>query len=139
MARIWIVADDALTPYPFAPAQVEAALTDGLAGSLSRSGLPSLLTMLSLDRRTGELDVVADGERARLSLRDGQVVVARFLRRDAPRGAECVYALMRCASGHFAFVDVPVKVRDEVQTSTTALLMEGARRADEESVRARVA
>ena len=44
---------------------------------------------------------------------------------------EAVYALLRCSAGRFEFTAFEVLADDEVQASTTSLLLEGARRADE--------
>ena len=110
---------------------VDVVLADGLAGSLEHVALPSLLNMLALDRKSGELRLAQGGEEATLLLRDGAVVSASFARRPAPSGARCIYELLRWEVGRFAFAERPVLVADEVGMSTTSLLMEAARLLDE--------
>ena len=48
-------------------------------------------------------------------------------------GAVCVYHLLTWVDGRFDFSGVEVEMEDEVQASTTHLLMEGARLIDEQN------
>lgn len=111
---------------------VQSALLQGIAGSLIELPLGSLLNVLALERRSGVLDVRAGDASARLVLHAGDVVSARSDAPGTPAGADCVYALLRANDGQFVFTEAPVSVRDEIGIATMALLMEGARRLDEE-------
>ena len=105
----------------------------GLEGKLDQVGLPSLLTLLELEKNSGLLTVTGDGGEAELTFRDGRVVRARFADRAEPKNAGCIYELLGWTSGTFRFARAEVEVDDEVQASTTHLLIEGARRLDEQT------
>jgi CheY-like chemotaxis protein len=103
-------------------------------GTLDQVGLPSLLTLLEMERKSGVLHLAGrGGEGARLVLRDGHIVWARFDGRESPRNEAAVYALLCWTAGSFEFdasgqgQAVPV----EIHASTTYLLLEGARLSDE--------
>ncbi len=105
----------------------------GLGGNLGQVGLSSLLTLLELERKSGIL-VLSDsesGEVGRVFLRDGRVVSARIEDKPAPANEECIFHMLRWVSGSFEFDATDVDMDDEVNTTTTHLLMEGARRLDE--------
>ena len=70
-------------------------------------------------------------ETARLFMREGRVVRARIDARDDIKNADSVYYALGWSTGRFEFTPFDVDMADEVQSSTTALLMEGARRIDE--------
>jgi DNA-binding response OmpR family regulator len=108
-----------------------ASLADGVAGSLAHIGLATLLTMLSLERKSGELLLTLGDDEASLLLRDGSVVSASFAHRRDLHGARCVCEILRWDAGRFSFAEHAVTVKDEVGMPTTALLMEGARLFDE--------
>jgi hypothetical protein len=103
----------------------------GLRGRLEQFGLPTVLTFLDLERRTGELLIVAEDRVGRVWLRAGRVVAARIEgSRRVNRAA--VYELMSWGRGRFAFTQTDVSASvDEVGVPTTMLLVELARRADE--------
>lgn len=106
-----------------------------LEGSLEEVGLSALLTLLEMERKTGVLAVERLGGDepvvARLFLRNGRVLCAEVEGLDEPRNELCVYFMLEWSSGQFAFEPGPVERPDEIKTSTTYLLMEGARRLDE--------
>jgi CheY-like chemotaxis protein len=110
---------------------VDAAPGDGFAGSLAHLSIASLLGMLSLEHKSGELHVVHGSDEACVLVRDGAVVSASFRDPLGLRGAACVYALLRWRTGRFSFVHRPVREKDELCVPMTALLLEGARLADE--------
>jgi CheY-like chemotaxis protein len=105
----------------------------GFRGTLEQIGLPSLLSLLEMDRKTGMLVVIVEpeNEKARLYLRDGRVLRARFDRRGEPCNADLVYELLSRAQGKFDFRPGVIDPGDEIRTSTAMILMEGARRIDE--------
>jgi CheY-like chemotaxis protein len=120
-------------PPPDSAATVQASgPVQGLAGTLDQIGLPSVLTILEMERKTGllELTDAESGSLGRVFVRDGAVVHAEL-----PIGGitatECVYELLRWRSGTFSFTALAVDLPDSVGATTTHLLMEGARRIDE--------
>ena len=91
-----------------------SALADGIAGSLAHVSLASVLNMLSLDRKSGELRLALGGEEASLLLRDGSIVSASLAHRGDLRGERCVYELLRWDEGRFAFTEGVVTTEDEL-------------------------
>jgi CheY-like chemotaxis protein len=106
----------------------------GLSGRLEQLGLSSLLVMMEMERKDGVLQIQQAETKAvgRIFLRKGQVVQASIdndpERRD---GAGSVYHMLTWTKGRFHFTAMEVEMEDLVQTSTTSLLMEGARLIDE--------
>lgn len=109
----------------------------GITGTLDQVGLPALLIMLELERKTGVLTVLRrDPPREGcLYIVDGQVLDARLAGRAPLRRAAAVYELLRWDSGRFEFVARPLEISDEIRLSTSELLLEGARRIDDEEPR----
>jgi len=103
----------------------------GLRGRLEQFGLATVLTFLDLERRSGELLLVADDKIGRLWLRRGQVLRARIqASRRVNRAA--IYDLLGLDRGLFSFTQRDLDdMDDEIGAPTTLLLMEAARRIDE--------
>ncbi len=102
-----------------------------LRGQLEQFGLATVLTFLDLERRSGELILLASGEVGRLWLRQGRVIRARIEGSRRSR-KPAVYEMLGWAQGRFAFVQSDVlPVGDEIGAPTTMLLIEAARRTDE--------
>jgi len=106
-----------------------------LRGEVQNVGLPTLLTILDMERRSGLLLIQRQGTLGRLHIRDGRVVRARIegSRRGAvpAAGVEAVYEMLSWPDGQFELWQAVVEGRDEVGMNTTFLLMESARRTDE--------
>ena len=103
----------------------------GLRGRLEQFGLATVLTFLDLERRSGELVVVAGEKIGRLWLRRGRVLRARI---EASRrlNKSAIYDLLGLDRGRFSFTQTDLDgLVDEVGAPTTLLLMEAARRVDE--------
>ena len=106
-----------------------------LKGDLSQVGLSSLLVLIEMERKTGLLQLRSlEGAGAQLLVRDGRVVHARLEQAAEPIDADCVYHLLTWAAGEFELITCLIEGPDRVNTSTTGLLMEGARRMDEGSL-----
>jgi DNA-binding response OmpR family regulator len=101
-----------------------------LRGELDQISLGSVLTVLEMEQKTGILLIERPDETARIFLRRGRVIRAAV---DTPElhGTAAVYALLAWENGAFDFLAGDVGGIDDIQTSTTFLLMEGARRLDE--------
>ena len=76
-------------------------------------------------------DKLESGVVGRIFLRTGQVVSARLDARPDLDGRQSVYAMLMWRAGAFSFNAMEVDMEDTVQSSTTHLLMEGARLIDE--------
>ena len=124
-----------------------------LRGELENIGLPTLLTILDMERRSGLVVLKRDRLAGRIQVRDGRVVRAII---EPPRnariptasaGREAVYEMLAWTDGQFELwqshsdaaprssarsrAATESDSHDEVGESTTFLLMEAARRADE--------
>jgi CheY-like chemotaxis protein len=107
----------------------------GIHGTLEQLGLSSLLVMIEMERKSGILRLERIGATGRIFCREGRVIAARLDGDRAPptarKGADAVYHLLTWAEGRFDFSAVDVDMEDEVKSTTTHLLMEGARLIDE--------
>ncbi len=106
----------------------------GLSGRLEQLGLSSLLVMMEMERKDGVLQLQHAEDKAvgRIFLRKGQVVQSSIDKDPEQRdGRESVYHMLTWSKGRFHFTAMEVEMEDLMQTSTTSLLMEGARLIDE--------
>lgn len=132
----------------------EQLSSPSLRGDLSQMGLSSLLILIELERKTGQLtlhpaidatidmaiNVLPDGDPEApkvpsigiVLVREGRIVHARLENQAEPVDADCVYHLLTWPAGEFEFTACLVEGEDRIGSSTTALLMEAARRLDEE-------
>jgi CheY-like chemotaxis protein len=103
-------------------------------GQIDQIGLSSILVVLEMERKTGILLVERPQGTARLFLRKGRIIRADA---EEPRlsGAPAVYEALTWNAGSFDFLTGDIGGVDEIQASTTYLLIEGARRVDEENER----
>ncbi|HEY3320450.1 MAG TPA: DUF4388 domain-containing protein [Planctomycetota bacterium] len=115
---------------PAAPAGRRA-----IHGSLEHLALSSLLIMLEMEKKTGELLLTHGDEHARLFLRKGRVLSAVLEGGNAAAelrdGPEAIYYALAWKDGGFDFGQRDIEMEDTVKAPVTALLMEGARRLDE--------
>jgi DNA-binding response OmpR family regulator len=102
-----------------------------LRGGLDEIALSSILVVLEMERKTGILLLEREGGTARLYLRKGRIIRADTDPPGALSGAAAVYEALSWSRGSFDLLVGDVGGIDEIQTSTTYLLMEGARRLDE--------
>ena len=105
------------------------AVLTAFRGQLTQIGLPSLLSLIDMERKTGMLVLILEPERekVRLYFEDGRVLRAKIDNRDQPVNAELIYDIMGRSQGKFEFRTVPVDPRNEVRVPTALLLIEGAR------------
>ncbi len=120
-------------------AEVSAAVADrrtrrttALNGRLEQLQLSSLLVMMEMERKDGLLSLKDSrtGTVGRIFLRRGQVISAK-LGESNMAGKESVYEMLGWKAGTFSFNAMEVEMEDEIKSSTTHLLMEGARLIDE--------
>jgi hypothetical protein len=104
----------------------------GLRGRLEQFGLATVLTFLDLERRSGELLLLSSSGVGRLWLRHGHVVRVRIEGSRRTR-KPALYELLAWGEGRFAFTQTDASdVEDEIAAPTAMLLIEAARRADEQ-------
>lgn len=105
----------------------------GFSGAIEDISLASVLVLLEMERKTGLLILhhTAMGRRCRVFLREGRIVGAHLDGDASVRHAELLYDVLHWSAGSFEFKALPVEMRDEVQASTTHLVMEATRRLDE--------
>jgi uncharacterized protein (TIGR02266 family) len=104
-----------------------------LRGDIEQVGLPSVLSFLEMERKTGILLVIGDRP-ARLFLRDGRPLKVEIGGSEGPSTASQeaqALELLGWRAGQFEFAAQDVPDDDPLGTSLTALLLEHARRADE--------
>jgi CheY-like chemotaxis protein len=105
----------------------------GIRGHLDQIGLSSLLVMMEMERKSGILVVKNADDAARLFLKNGSILAARFDNKAEPRGADAIYEVLSWTTGRFDFSSLEVEMEDEINSSTTHLMLEGARLLDEGS------
>lgn len=105
----------------------------GLRGSLADIGVSSLMVLLEMEKKGGILVLTRSDphERVRLILHAGRVLEAHVDAGPPLQHAQAVYHALGWSRGSFEFRAVPVETRDKIGISTTGLLMEAARLADE--------
>jgi|GEM_PF-3589014 len=134
--------DAILCEYGQANVGVEFADHVGFLGQLHHIGVSSLLSLIEIEKMTGVLIVetkipdIPKSEQARghIFLRDGRVIAASIeknIHQKPLEGDTAVYQILTWTQGNFEFDAMDVTVVEEIKSSTTHLLMEGARRVDE--------
>lgn len=103
----------------------------GLRGDLAQLGISAVLTILEMERKSGVLLIEA-GCTGRVFIREGKIIAAFVEGQEQMIGADAVYSMLTWGSGAFRFTALDVDMEDQIQASTAHLLMEGARRVDEQ-------
>jgi two-component system OmpR family response regulator len=101
-----------------------------LSGALEEFGLSSILIVLELERKSGVVIMRTPQATGRIYLRQGRVVRAQVEGSDR-RGQLAVYDMLGWPRGRFEFNVGEVAGEDEIGSSTSFLLLEGARLQDE--------
>ncbi len=129
-----------VSPAPRGRADSESEVNAGaaLAGNLSEVGISSLLVLMDMDRKNGVLTVTRESDdanenevAAKLYLRNGSPIAAEIVGLEEPRNELAIYFILEWTAGVFSFEAGDIERPAEIEASTTALLMEGARRIDE--------
>jgi DNA-binding response OmpR family regulator len=124
-------------PAPEVETEVQAAppARTALTGALEQFGAGSVLMLLDLERRSGVVIVTGprQGDRGRIYVRDGRVLRAQLEAEGEAEvtGSLAVYELLNWSAGRFEFHPGVVEGEDEIGSSTSFLLLEGARLQDE--------
>jgi hypothetical protein len=106
-----------------------------LSGTLSEINVGTVLTLFEMERRSGVVLLQWSGRRGQIHLRAGKIVRAA-LSGDVPlTGKEALYELLAWRKGRFAYRPGPITIKgegqEELDLSTSHLLLEVARRSDE--------
>ena len=109
-------------------------LEPALRGSLVNFGLSSLLMVIELERMSGMVTLNGPIGTGRVAIRQGRVIRARIDGGQGNRGAHAIYEMLQWAKGTFEFEAGEMVGDDQIERSTSFLLMEGARLADERAV-----
>lgn len=110
-----------------------ATAKNALRGDLSQVSLASLLTFVEMERRTGHLLIVSGDEIATLHIRDGHVVrVNLAAEHDGLEGVERLHHVLEWTDGRFELAAAEVSVDDDMGVATSHVLLEHARRHDEQ-------
>lgn len=116
------------------PADALSSTSTDMRGTFDQFGVAAVLTLLGLENRSGVLRLASattDGT-VRMYLMGGRVMAARL--RESGRtveNEEAVYEALTWTEGSFEVTLQNVDVEDQIGITTTALLMEAARRQDE--------
>jgi two-component system OmpR family response regulator len=104
-----------------------------LKGDIARMGVPTVLTMLEMERRTGELMVECDdGKMAIFFLEDGGCIGARFQNLRAKPVDTLRHVLTwKVGKFHFMVTDHRSPAQNDVPVSMSHLLLEASRLNDE--------
>lgn len=101
-----------------------------LRGNLKNFPLPDIIQLIGMGRRTGVLTVVPGGEEASIWFDGGDMVHAVYGKLE---GAQVIYQLFRKQEGSFQFASGTVAPRRSITADWMSIVMEAARRFDEES------
>lgn len=102
-----------------------------LRGTLTWFGLSSLLMVIELERMSGLVTLSAPVGSGRLAVREGRVLRARIDGDGGAHGPHAIFQMLQWAKGNFEFAAGEIGGEDQIGRSTSFLLMEGARLADE--------
>jgi DNA-binding response OmpR family regulator/Tfp pilus assembly protein PilZ len=115
-------------------AQRGVAKEKALKGDLTQVSLPSLLSLLELEQRTGHLLIIRDSEIANLLVRDGTVVSVDIgTQNQGKTHLERFFHVLDWETGEFELSAADISVEDAVGMSTSHALIEHARIRDEEA------
>lgn len=106
--------------------------TPDLRGNFQNLSFSTLLTMIELESKTGALSISQADHRALFTFKDGRVTSGQIDGDDSYTDADAVYELMTWKSGDFVFKSTDVGAEDKICMPTQKLLLEGARRLDEQ-------
>lgn len=103
-----------------------------LSGSLSQFGVPSLLSLFFLERKTGilVLEEQETGAVGKCYIKQGLVFRVDVFNPVVLENLDAVYELLHWSHGSFAFKNRPVDRENEINLTTTQLLLSGMEQLD---------
>ncbi len=99
-----------------------------ISGNLAQFFLPDLWQMLSLNRRSGVIQVEGEGMAGSIYIQKGEIVSAVA---QNTIGEKALYRLISLKEGRFRFMPGNVEVRRTIRASSQHALLEGVRHLDE--------
>ncbi len=99
-----------------------------IEGSLSQLGIPDLLQILGMNKRSGRLNLERGNERGEILVTEGKPVNARLGRVE---GEKALFRLLSWVEGTFTFAPGANPGRARITRSMDEALLEGMRQADE--------
>lgn len=101
-----------------------------IEGSLSQLGIPDLLQILSMNKRSGKLSIARGAERGEIHVGEGRPMNAKI---GVVEGEKALFRLLAWTEGTFSFTPGPPPGRARVNRAMDDALLEGMRQADEVS------
>ena len=99
-----------------------------IEGSLSQLGIPDLMQILGMNKRSGRLNLERGNERGEIIVSDGRAVNARLGRVE---GEKALFRLLAWTDGNFTFAPGASNVKARINRAMDDALLEGFRQADE--------
>jgi CheY-like chemotaxis protein len=109
---------------------IATAPTEGFRGMLRQVGLPDVLQMECLNRKSSVLEVTASNDAGRIFIEDGSIIHAESR---AQQGEPALFQLLALRGGEFQLRPFIKPARQTIDGSWESLLMESARLQDEAS------
>ncbi|MET0794981.1 MAG: DUF4388 domain-containing protein, partial [Polyangiaceae bacterium] len=112
------------------PVRASAAVAESgdVRGNLQQIGILDLLQLLSMNRRSGSLQVTTQAGAGEVRLADGEIVDAVYRRLE---GEKALYRLLGETEGVFSFASGTAHSLRRIVLPTRSLLLEGMRHIDE--------
>ncbi|MEO6602853.1 MAG: DUF4388 domain-containing protein, partial [Polyangiaceae bacterium] len=112
------------------PVRASAAVAESgdVRGNLQQIGILDLLQLLSMNRRSGSLQVTTQAGAGEVRLAEGEIVDAVYRRLE---GEKALYRLLAETEGVFSFASGAAHSLRRIVLPTRALLLEGMRHIDE--------
>jgi len=105
---------------------------NGMRGDLSKVPISSLLAFAEMERRTAVVQLMREGEKATLHLREGAVMRIDLASTYAHlKGLERFFHILDWERGRFELTSTDVFAEDELGVPTSFAMLEHARRSDE--------
>ncbi len=121
--------EDWMSKFLQAPERSTAESRGHLSGALSRIKLPAILSLLEMDRMTGELSLTSSTDDVVVFLEEGRVIDAMGRSANDARGI--LLNVFSWNDGSFRFEAKTIDRADVLATTTMALLLDLARETDE--------
>ncbi len=99
-----------------------------IEGSLTQLGIPDLLQILAMNKRSGRLVLSRGPERGEIHVGDGRPMNAKI---GAVEGEKALFRLLGWTDGSFAFTPGPPPSRPRINRGMDDALLEGMRQTDE--------
>jgi len=110
----------------------DEGVTNGMRGDLSKVPISSLLAFAEMERRSAVVQLMREGEKATLHLRDGAVMrIDLDTTYDELQGLPRFFHILDWERGRFELTSTDVNAEDQLGLPTTFALLEHARRKDE--------